>query len=171
MLKRDAGSADGDPRPVRRPATLVALVLAIGLAGAVLALKGREGDPQFVASQQDLLPVSATGLQRLILTTSDPRPGYGGRARAARCARAARGAPAAKGAPGAKSAPGARGAPRASGAPGSSWACVVSYPRPPRVRYRVTVYADRSIYGAGEPEGPVLTGTLITVKGCCVGGP
>jgi hypothetical protein len=132
---------------MRRPGALVALVLAIGLAGTVLALKGREGDPQFVARQQDLLGVTAAGLQRLILTTSDPRPGFGGRARAARCVATAR------------------------GAPGALWTCVVSYPRPPRVRYRVTVYADRSIYGSGLPEGRVLKGTLITVRGCCVGGP
>jgi hypothetical protein len=131
---------------MRRPGALVALVLAIGLAGTALALKGREGDPQFVSRQQDLLGVTATGLARLILTTSDPRPGFGGRARAARCAAAARGA-------------------------GGPWSCVVSYPRPPRVRYRVTVHADRSIYGSGLPEGRVLKGTLITVRGCCVGGP
>jgi hypothetical protein len=155
---------------MRRPAVLVALVLAIGLAGTVLALKGREGDPQFIAAQQDLLPVTATGLQRLILTTSDPRPGHGGRARTARCASAAGGTSAAAGAPGAGSGPGA-GGPGVGSGPGSSWTCVVSYPRPPRVRYRVRVYADRSIYGAGEPEGRVLKGTLITVKGCCVGGP
>ena len=123
----------------------MAAVLAVGIAGTVVTLKSREGDTQFVAQQQDLVPVGAGALQRLILTTSDPRPSYGGRARGARCASAT---------------PGGLGDP---------WTCVVRYPRLPRVRYRVTVYADRSISGSGQPEGRPLRGAL-TVRGCCVGG-
>ena len=107
----------------------MALVLAVGIAGTVIALKSREGDTQFVAQQQDLVPVGAAALERLIVTTSDPRPGYAGRARSARCSS------------------------QGSGALGNPWSCVVRYPRLPRVRYRVTVYASRSIFGAGEPEG------------------
>jgi hypothetical protein len=54
---------------------LIALVLAVGLAGAAVALRSREEDSQFVAHQQALVPVGATQLERLMLTTSDPRPG------------------------------------------------------------------------------------------------
>jgi hypothetical protein len=125
---------------------LVASVLAIGLAGTVLALHSREGNAQFVSEQQSLTPVGAAQLERLILTTSDPRPMYGGphaRARLARCRS------------------------RSDTALGNPWSCVVRYPRAPDVRYRVTVYADRSIYGSGEPEGKPLRGVLI-VRGCCV---
>jgi hypothetical protein len=131
---------------MRRPGLLVALILAVGLAGTVIALKSREGDTQLVSQQQGLLPVGATALERLILTTSDPRPGYGGRARDARCLSAT------------------------ATALGNPWICVVRYPRLPRVRYRVTVYADRSIYGSGRPEG-AGPGTALTVRGCCVGVP
>jgi len=46
----------------------------------------------------------------------------------------------------------------------------VRYPMPPSVRYQVTVHADRSISGSGQPEGRALTQAL-TVKGCCVATP
>ena len=129
---------------MRRPGLLVALVLAVGLTGTAVALRSREGDAQFVAQQHGLLPVSAAALERLILTTSDPRPGYGGRARDARCVSAT--------------------------APGDRWSCVVRYPRLPRIRFRVSVFADRSIYGSGRPEAS-SRGAGLTVRGCCVGAP
>lgn len=125
---------------------LVALVLAIGIAGTAVALHSREADSQFVSHQQTLAPVGAIQLGRLLLTTSDPRPGYGGphtRARAAHCHTAAH------------------------TALGNPWSCTVRYPRPPSVRYAVIVYADRSIFGSGRPAGHPPRGTL-TVKGCCV---
>jgi hypothetical protein len=131
---------------MRHPGLLVALVLAVGIAGTAVALKSREGNAQFVAQQQALAPVGAAQLDGLILTTSDPRPGYAGRARGARCSSATR------------------------SALGDPWTCVVRYPRLPRVRYRVTVHADRSIYGFGQPEGRSL-GAVLTVRGCCVGAP
>ncbi|HTA15760.1 MAG TPA: hypothetical protein VK781_12970 [Solirubrobacteraceae bacterium] len=124
---------------------LVGLVLVAGIAGTAVALHSREENAQFVSQQQALAPVGAAQLESLILTTSDPRPGYAGRARAARCFSSVH------------------------TALGDPWACVVSYPRSPRVRYRVTVHSDRSIYGSGEPEGHPLNGVL-TVRGCCVAG-
>jgi hypothetical protein len=133
-------------RALRRPGMLVALILAVGLAGTVVALKSHESNAQFVLKQQALAPVSASALEALILTTSDPRPGFSGRARGARCSS------------------------RASGALGNPWSCVVRYPRPPRVRYGVTVHADRSISGSGQPEGEPL-GEPLTVRGCCVDTP
>jgi hypothetical protein len=137
---------DGGELRMRHPGLLVALVLAVGVAGAVVALKSREGNAQFVAQQQDLLPVDAAALERLVLTTSDPRPGYRGRARGARCLSTA------------------------GGALRNPWTCVVRYSVLPRVRYRVIVRADRSIEGYGQPEGRPLQGSL-SVNGCCVGGP
>jgi hypothetical protein len=131
---------------MRRPGAFVALVLMVGVAGTVIALKSREGNTEFVAQQQDLAPVAAAALERLMVTTSDPRPGFGGRARGARCSS------------------------QNSSGLGDPWICTVRYPRLPRVRYRVTVYADRSINGLGQPEGSTLAGGL-TVRGCCVGGP
>lgn len=131
---------------MRHPGLLVALVLAVGVAGSVVALHSREEDTQFVSRQRALAPVGVTQLERLILTTSDPRPGYSRRPARARGTRCLPGAPSALGNP---------------------WSCVVRYPRLPRVRYRVTVYADRSIYGSGQPEGRPLGGVL-TVRGCCV---
>jgi hypothetical protein len=122
---------------------LVGLILLVGLAGSVVALHSREDNTQFVSKQQALTRVGAIQLERLVLTTSDPRPGYGGRARGAHCV---------------------AGAPSALGDP---WTCVVRYPRLPRVRYRVTVYGDRSIRGSGQPEGRPLRGVL-TIGGCCV---
>jgi hypothetical protein len=125
---------------------LVALILAVGIGGTVVALEGREGNAQFVLQQQSLAPVGPAGLQALLLTTRDSRPGYGGppgRALQARC-----------------SSP-------SHGALGNPWTCVVRYPRPPRVRFRVTVHADRSISGSGQPEGHPLRPPL-RVSGCCV---
>jgi hypothetical protein len=123
---------------------LVACVLAVGIAGTALALHSREENSQFVAHQQALAPVGATQLARLMLTTSDPRPRYArAHARSAHCHSATH------------------------SALRNPWTCVVRYPRPPSVRYRVTVYADRSIFGSGQPEGRPLRGVL-TVKGCCV---
>jgi hypothetical protein len=131
---------------MRHPALLVALILAVGIAATLVALHGREANTQFVAQQQSLASVGATQLERLILTTSDPRPGYGGprsRARDVRCRSLAH-------------------------SPlGNPWTCVVRYPLLPRVRYRVTVNADRSIYGSDQPEGHPPRGVL-TVRGCCV---
>ncbi len=123
---------------------LVALVLAVGAAGSLVALGAREGNPQFVSAQQSLTSVGASQLQHLLLTTSDPRPGFSGRARGARCTSA-----------------------RATSALGNPWSCVVRYPVLPRVRYAVVVHSDRSIQGSGQPEGAPVHGALI-VKGCCV---
>jgi hypothetical protein len=135
----------GGRAPMRRPAAIVALVLAIGVAGTAIALAGREGNTQFTAQQQSLLPVSAGALERLLLTTSDPRPGSGGRARGANCTSPTH------------------------IALGNPWTCVVRYPRLPRVRYSIIVYADRSIRGSGLPEGAVH-GTELSIRGCCVAG-
>lgn len=138
MLGRMAGE-----RVLRRPGMLVALILAVGVAGTVVALKSHEGNAQFVLQQQSLAPVSASALDALMFTTSDPRPGYSGRARGVRCSS------------------------RTPGGLGNPWSCVVRYPRIPNVRYAVTVHADRSISGAGQPEGRPL-GKPLTVRGCCV---
>jgi hypothetical protein len=118
-------------------------MLAVGAVAAVLALRGHEGNPQFAAAQQGGSAVSATGIEELLLTTHDPRPRRAGRAVRASCAAGS------------------------SGALGNPWTCFVRYPRPPRIRFRVTVNADRSIDGAGLPEG-ARTGTELTVSGCCV---
>lgn len=128
---------------MKRPWTLVALVLAVGLAGTVVALKAREGNPAFVSAQQNLTPVAAVALDRLLLTTSDPRPGFSGSARHAHCTSSVH------------------------TALGNPWTCVVGYARMPRVRYVVTVHSDRSIQGSGQPEGTPVRGALV-VHGCCV---
>jgi len=129
---------------MRRSGAFVALILAVGIAGSVLALAGREADSEFVAAQRDLTPVRAGALQELISTTGDPRPGFSGRARSVRCTTAN------------------------ATALGSPWTCVVRYARPPLVRYTVTVLADRSIEGSGQPEGHPL-GRALELSGCCVG--
>ena len=127
---------------MRRPGVLVAVILVVGVAGAVLALRSHEGNPEFVAQQQGILPVDRTGLQALLLTTDDPRPSHRGRASGATCT------------------------PGSAGALGNPWVCVVRYPQPPRIRFHVTVNADRSIDGAGRAEG-----AEVTVSGCCVQAP
>lgn len=123
--------------------TIVAAILLVGLAGTVVAVHGREAPTQFVSAQQSLAPVGSFQLASLVATTSDPRPGYSGRAKSAHCVAGG------------------------SGALGNPWTCLVRYPRPPRVRYRVVVHADLSIFGSGQPLGVPLRGTL-TIKGCCV---
>jgi hypothetical protein len=126
---------------VRHPAALVALVVAVGLAGTLIALRGREGNTQLAAGQQSLTPAGAGALERLVLTTSDPRPGHGGRAHSAHCTHAE-----------------------------GTWRCLVRYPSPPAIRYRVDVRADGSITGSGRPEG-VPGATELTIRGCCVASP
>ncbi len=122
---------------------IVATILLVGLAGTVVAVHGREAPTQFVSAQQSVAPVGSVPLASLVATTSDPRPGYSGRARAAHCVAGG------------------------SSALGNPWTCVVRYPRPPRVRYRVVVRANLSIFGSGQPEGRPVRGVL-TIKGCCV---
>lgn len=122
---------------------LVALILAVGIAGTVVALKSHESNAQFVLQQQGLTPVAPAALDTLLLTTRDSRPGHSGRARGAHCT-----------------------SPSHS-ALGNPWTCVVRYPRPPSVRYLVSVHADRSISGVGHPEGHPGRVPLL-VSGCCV---
>jgi len=134
---------------MRRPWLLIALILAVGIAGTAIALASHEGNTQFAAQQQGLLPVSAGALEQLILTTSDPRPGYGGgRAVDVRCT-----------------------TPASASALGNPWTCLVRYPRLPRIGYRVVVYADRSIHGVGRPVDTLRYVTPLTVTGCCVNAP
>jgi hypothetical protein len=128
---------------MRRAWVLVAIVIATGIAGTAVALRDREGNAQFTAEQSGLKPISGEGIENIILTTSDPRPGYAGKARSARC-RAGSDSPL-----------------------GNPWVCIARYPRLPRVRYRVLVRGDGSIFGQGQPEGAPLKGVL-TVRGCCV---
>ena len=70
---------------MRRPGMLVVLILAVGIVGAVVALKSHESNAELVLQQQGLAPVGPEALDALLLTTRDSRPGYSGRARAARC--------------------------------------------------------------------------------------
>jgi hypothetical protein len=128
---------------MRRGALIPALILIVGVIASVEAIRAHESDTAFVASQEKLSPVSASSLEGLLRDTSDPRPAHHGRVRSARCS---------------TSHPSALGNP---------WSCAVRYSSPPVIRYVVTVRADRSITGRGEPEGAPLEGALI-LKGCCV---
>ncbi|HEX3519035.1 MAG TPA: hypothetical protein VHT29_08385 [Solirubrobacteraceae bacterium] len=131
---------------MRRPALIVAAILLVGLAGTAIALKGREGNTQLADQQQALAPVDAAAVERLLLSTSDPRPGHGGRARAAHCS------------------------PGSDLALGNPWSCVVRYPAPPSIDYHATVYGNRSLRASGLPQG-AKRGTLLYVRGCCTGTP
>lgn len=132
----------GEPQ-LRRPGLVVVLLLIVGIAGSILALKARESEPLFVSAQEHLVAVTAPALQELMSTTRDPRPRYSGRARSARCQS------------------------QGKGGLGNPWTCVVRYQREPEIRYQVSVHANLSIVGSGEPEGKPLRGKLI-VHGCCV---
>ncbi len=130
---------------MRRPGLLIGFVVLVGIAGTIVALISRQSDTQLIAQQQDLVPVSTTALESLVMTTHDPRPlSSHGVARAATCVSAG------------------------AGEFRNPWTCVVTYPTPPRVRYRVIVHSDRSIQGtsvyrvAGRPAGALV------VRGCCV---
>ena len=89
-------------------------------------------------------PVAPAALDTLLLTSKDSRPGYSGRARAAHCSS------------------------RTRSALGNPWTCLVRYPHPPSVRFHVTVHADRSISGFGQPAAGALLNPALTVSGCCV---
>jgi hypothetical protein len=128
---------------MRRPALITSLILLVGVFASIEAIKAHESNTAFVASQEKLLPVSASALETLVGASNDPRPSHRGRARSAHCST------------------------RTKGALGNPWTCVVRYPRLPLVRYTVIVRADRSISGRGEPVGAPLRGALI-LKGCCV---
>jgi hypothetical protein len=122
---------------------LVVLILAVGIVGAVVALKSHESNAELVLQQQGLAPVGPEALDALLLTTRDSRPGYSGRARAARCT-----------------------SPSHS-ALRNPWTCLVRYPRPPSVRYRAL--ADprprtRATRRDGRDRLPVR-GELVAVEG------
>ena len=125
---------------------LVAFVLLTGVAGTVVALRDREGNSQFTAEQRSPGRVSGGGIEAIILTTRDSRPGLSGKVRSADCH-------------------------AGSASPlGNPWSCVVRYPSPPLVSYRVLVHADGSIYGSGQSQGSRVIGDL-TLNGCCVAAP
>ncbi len=125
---------------------LVALVLITGIAGTVVALRDREGNSQFAAVQRSPEPVSGAGIESIILTTRDPRPGLSGKVLSASCRAGS------------------------AGPLGNPWSCVVRYPSPPLVSYRVSVHADGSILGSGQSRGSPVSGDL-TLSGCCVATP
>jgi hypothetical protein len=62
---------------MRRPGILVGLILVVGIAGTVVALKSHESNAEFALQQQSLVPVAPAALQMLLLTSHDSRPGYG----------------------------------------------------------------------------------------------
>ncbi len=129
--------------PLRWAWLLVATVLLTGIAATVVALRAREGNPEFTAAQRALQPVAGSGIAGIILKTSDPRPGDRGRVVSAHCQ-------------------------AGSDSPlGNPWNCLVRYPSPPLVRYRVDVHGDGSISGTGQQEGVPLRG-ILTLTGCCV---
>ena len=109
-----------------------------------MALHSREGNAQFVSEQQSSRRWARAQLERLILTTERSHaPVTRAALRGARCISAS--------------------AQRS----GQSMELCGALSAAPDVRYRVTVYADRSIFGSGQPAGRPLRGVL-TVRGCCV---
>ncbi len=121
------------------------IVVLVGIAGSIVALASRSGDTQFVAQQQDLVPVSTAQLERLLLTTHDPRPlSDHGQARRAVCV------------------------PGGSGEFRNPWQCAVTYAAPPAVRYAVIVHSDRSIQGTSVYVVSGRKGGALVVRGCCV---
>lgn len=130
---------------MRRPGLLIGAIVLVGIAGSIVALVARQSDTQFIAQQQDLVPVSTTALERLLTTTNDPRPlSSHGRARSAVCASAG------------------------TGEFRNPWSCAVTYPTQPAVRYRVIVHSDRSIQGTSIYRVGARTGGTLVVRGCCV---
>lgn len=128
---------------MKRPALLVALILVVGIAGSIVALSSRSANPQFLTEQRDAAPPTAGALQELVERTSDPRPGYSGRARSASCTSTE------------------------GETLGNPWLCVVRYPRPPEVSYTITVRSNGSITGTGQPVSGRLLGEL-KISGCCL---
>jgi hypothetical protein len=123
---------------VTRARAIALLVLAVGLLGAIEAVRERESDTAFIAQQHALVPIGSVALGNLLALTHDPRPGHGsGHARAAVC--------------------------RAfgTGQLRNPWLCEVTYPTAPRVSYRVTVASDGAVQGENR-------GLKLFVRGCCV---
>jgi hypothetical protein len=119
------------------PVLIIVPVLAVGVAGTLVAVRAREGDDAFALRQESLAPVSGQALERLVASADNPIPESGGRpGESAECR------------------PGGGGERR------NPWTCTVRYPSGDVVEYRVLVRPDRSIRGANAD------GTLI-VTGCC----
>jgi hypothetical protein len=121
----------------------VGAILVVGVIAAVVVLSNRGSNIGTASGTARLATVSAPQLSRLLLTTSDPRPGSSHKhAAAAHCS--------------------------ALGHTGlrNPWSCHVRYPRSPRfpkplsVDYRIVVTQDGSISGIA-PGG-------LTVTGCCI---
>ncbi len=55
---------------------LVGLILAVGIAGTVVALKSHESNAEFVLQQQSLTPVQPAALQTLLADQQGLPPGY-----------------------------------------------------------------------------------------------
>src|SRR5919201_5524432 len=125
---------------MRRPLLLIAPVAAIGVAGALLALRSHETDTEFLYRQAHPLTVETPQLEALVKKASDPVPG-GGRAPATRVS----------------CRPGSGGPLR------NPWSCSVSYSSGHRVNYRIVVRRNGS-YDGVDPTSQFF------INGCCVAG-
>src|SRR5438132_7802011 len=125
---------------MRKALLLVAPVVAIGIAGAVVAIHSRESDAAFLYRQEHPLTIEPPALAALVKKAPDPEPS-GARAPAT----------------------------SVSCQPGKSaqqrnpWHCTVSYASGNVLRYRIMVRPN------GSYEGVDPTGQFI-VSGCCVAG-
>ena len=125
---------------MQRPGlTFVLPILLIGLVGTAVAALNRQGDPAFVASQQNLATLKPAALEHFVASAPDPVPQTGGqRGIRARCST------------------------QGVGELRNPWVCTVRYPVGPSIRYRVTIDPTGRVRGA-SPNG------AFTVYGCCVG--
>ena len=119
---------------------LLVPVLALGIAGAGVAIRLHESDAAFLYRQEHPLTVEAPALAALVKKAPDPVPG-GGRApsRSASCV------------------PGRGGQLR------NPWQCTVVYTSGHLLHYRITIRPNGS-YAGSDPTGQFV------VTGCCVPG-
>jgi len=123
---------------MRHPALVVLPLLLTGLAGTVVAVKGRESDTQFIVRQQNLTSIPASLLERFLVSAHDPRPGLGGGKGTAAVCR-----------------PGGTGQLR------NPWSCTVQYPRGGSITYRATIDPQGYVNGYSRHA-------KVRVYGCCL---
>jgi hypothetical protein len=114
-------------------------VVVAGLAGAAVAVGGRNADPQFLQQQRFPQPLRGPEVSRVVRSAPDPATGKGSGV-AATCE---------------------PGSPRLLGNP---WSCVVRYQTGKRVKIRVRVLPDGSYTGRYEGGG-AATGCCIDLPG------
>lgn len=123
---------------MRRGLLIVIPVVVIGVVAALVSIKDREADAQFILRQQHPVTVEPREVEIIVAKAHEPvAGGHGAASTSARCR------------------------PGSSGERGNPWSCTVHYASGDTFVYAIQVKPDGSLSGS-DPTGQRV------IEGCCV---